>query len=126
MAIACCAFMAVLDLETTPVGLLAALLMTPAPVLYVLAATFTPAREYIKHIAYFAYIAIWILLFVHSYLTADDYIPDIAQLSIALVSTAAVSGYFPLIWSKRFSLRTLVIATTLVAAALGAIVWAVN
>jgi hypothetical protein len=58
---------------------------------------------------------------------AQDFGPLILNISVPmwfLVTLSAVSAAFPWIrWSNRFSLRTLLIATTLVGMALGLVIW---
>jgi hypothetical protein len=56
----------------------------------------------------------------HDDLEADFFASHWAAVLLMLALTAA--PWFP--WSKRFSLRTLLIATTLVAVVLGLVVWA--
>jgi uncharacterized membrane protein YgaE (UPF0421/DUF939 family) len=58
---------------------------------------------------------------VRSYWTSDLYVYWVA---ILLIAALATTSWFE--WSPRFSLRTLLIATTLIALVLGAIVYAVR
>jgi hypothetical protein len=101
------------------VGLLVAALMAPAPILFAIMGSLMPSKDYVKHAAYFTYFGMWILLYIYVYLTGDGYIPEVALVALTLTLIAAVSGYFPLVWTGRFGLRTLLVAATVIAVVLG-------
>jgi hypothetical protein len=106
------------SLEVVPASLLAVLVMSPAIVLFLLVERLGSSRGYLKHATYFIYFAVWILLFTHAYLTAVE-LPELALLAMLFVTVAAISGYAPLLGAWRFSLRTMLVATTIFALMLG-------
>ena len=118
MVILCAACGAMFDLEVVPASLVAVLVMSPATILFLLVERFGGPKRYFKHSIYFAYSILWILLFTYAYLTAGE-LPEVALIAMYFVTAAAISGYVPLLGYWRFSLRAILIVTTLVALMLG-------
>jgi hypothetical protein len=59
------------------------------------------------------------------YLSAPEK-PELGLALLAVLSVAAFFGYLPLVWKGRFSLRALLIFTTIFAILLGFVVYVVK
>jgi hypothetical protein len=118
MGVLCTACGAMFDLQVVAASLVAVLVMSPATILFLHVERFECSKRYLKHRIYFAYSILWILLFTYAYLTAGE-LPEVALICMYFVTVAAISGYIPLLGNWRFSLRAILIVTTLVALMLG-------
>jgi len=118
MAVLCAACGAMVDLEVAAASLLAVLVMSPATILFLLVERFGGSKRNFKHSIYVAYSILWILLYTYAYLTAGE-LPEVALICMYFVTVAAISGYIPLLGNWRFSLRSILIVTALIALMLG-------
>jgi hypothetical protein len=118
MAVSCAACGAMFGLEIIPASLLAALVMSPATILFLLVEKYEGPKGSFRHTIYLVYFAPWILFFFYGYLNAVEG-RELTLLAMFFTTVAAISGYAPLLGTRRFSVRSLLIVTTLFAIMLG-------
>jgi hypothetical protein len=118
MAVACAACGAMFALEVIPASLLAVLVMSPATILFLLVEKYEGPKGGFRHTIYLVYFAPWMLFFFYGYLNAVEG-REITLLAMFFTTVAAISGYAPLLGTRRFGVRTLLIATAAVALMLG-------
>ena len=119
------AFAADGDVEVVSAAILFSLFMAPAALLFAIAASLMPSKPWIRNIAYFSYPATWMTYFAYLCFNGADYMPYFGRLYLVFTVVAVVPGYAPLLSSWRFSVRTLLIVSTIVAAMMG-LLWSIR
>jgi hypothetical protein len=122
MTVACAVCAAIEDVETVPASLIAVAAMMPALFLFLVAVKFVGSKHYLPYVLYFGYYGLWTALLTYAYFTAVE-LPQLGLIAITFLSIAAFFGFLPLIWSGRYSLRGLLIVTTLIAVLLSLIAY---